>query len=137
MIVKDLDGNESMWKISATPKSKKRTKKSTYHQLALKLIKKTYPIYPVCQETPINIHDNFWLYLDIYLPTINIALEIHGEQHYKFNTLFHKHKLDFVKQRRNDRLKREWCELNKVGLIVLPYNESVEQWLDRIESYEY
>ena len=133
MIVTDLDGTHTTWKIS---KAKTRASTSSYHKQAIKLINKLYPLYSVCEEVPINVQNNLWLYIDIYLPTINMALEVHGEQHYKFNPFFHKTRLDFVQQRHNDRLKREWCELNNVAFISLPY-DCIDQWQSRIEDYEY
>jgi len=137
MIVNDLNGISSAWKISVSPKSKKRNKTSNYHSLAKSLLGIMYPVYSICEEIPINIQNNIWLYLDIYLPTINMAIEIHGEQHYSFNVFFHKTQLGFLQQKQNDRLKQEWCKLNNVALICLPYNETTEEWQDRIENYEY
>ena len=33
-----------------------------------------------------------------------------------------------------DREKREWCELNSIEYIELPYNEKENQWVERIKN---
>lgn len=137
MKVIDLDGNKTQWKISASPKAKKRLSKSEYHKLACSIIHTLYPTYIICEEVPIKIQNKLWLYLDIYLPTINMAIEVQGEQHYKFSPFFHKTKLDFLKQRKNDRLKKEWCEINSIAIVCLKYNETIEEWKNHILNYKY
>lgn len=29
--------------------------------------------------------------------------------------------------------KKEWCSYNNISVVELPYNESMEQWQDRIK----
>ena len=33
-----------------------------------------------------------------------------------------------------DREKQEWCFLNHIKYVELPYNESLEQWTHRIKA---
>jgi very-short-patch-repair endonuclease len=72
------------------------------------------------------------LYFDFLVPSANLAVEVQGEQHYKFNSFFHKHKAGLLASKSRDRQKREWCELNGITLLEFPYNESDEQWKLRI-----
>ena len=73
------------------------------------------------------------LYLDIFMPSISLAIEVHGRQHYEFVPFFHKTKMDFLLARKRDRDKIEWCELNDIVLVSLPYNEE-DRWKSLISS---
>ena len=39
----------------------------------------------------------------------------------------------FLQSKANDDLKREWCELNNIQLIVLPYDKK-DDWRTYIEE---
>ena len=54
-------------------------------------------------------------------------IEIHGRQHYEYVPFFHGSYLGFSDSLKRDRDKKEWCFLNKISLVVLPYNR-VEDW---------
>jgi hypothetical protein len=71
-------------------------------------------------------------HLDVYIPSLNLALEYHGEQanilgisysnaiffqHYKYTSIYGPPDL----QMERDRLKREACERSGVTLIEVPY----------------
>jgi hypothetical protein len=59
--------------------------------------------------------------LDLYNKDHNLAIEIHGEQHYNYVPYFHESE-DIFKQRQNDDLvKEQLCKSNEVNLIVVPY----------------
>lgn len=34
---------------------------------------------------------------------------------------------------KRDNEKKEWCELNNIQLVELPYNEDINEWRKRIE----
>lgn len=102
-------------------------KKSSLHIEARKILKSIYPMFIILEEVPAKINNNKTLYIDFYIPNANIAVEVNGEQHYKFSTMYHKSKADLVKAVANDNLKQSWCEKNNVKLITLPYNEQ-ENW---------
>jgi hypothetical protein len=74
------------------------------------------------------------LRFDFYLPHYEVAVEVHGEQHYSYSSFFHGTQWDFIQAKRNDRMKKEWCELNGITLIELPYNESEKEWEKRLTS---
>ena len=42
--------------------------------------------------------------------------------------------MSFLKAQKKDREKVEWCELNNIKLIELPYNESTDEWTKRLSA---
>jgi hypothetical protein len=40
--------------------------------------------------------------------------------------------LGFVKAKKRDADKKEWCELNSIQYIDLPFDETEDQWKKRI-----
>ena len=84
------------------------------------------------QEVAIPLRRTEALYLDFYIPLLKKAIEVHGEQHYKFVAHFHNNAMGFIKHKKRDNDKKEWCEINGIEYIELPYNESIEQWKQRI-----
>jgi len=128
MNVQDLDGNITSWKlVGHIVGINQRTSRSQYHLQARELLKKTYPTLQLLEEVPIVIRQNATLYLDFYFPLIKKAIEVHGEQHYKFIPFFHEHRIGFLRQLGRDRDKEEWCEINKIELIIFKYDKQ-DQW---------
>jgi hypothetical protein len=84
------------------------------------------------QELSIPLRRNETLYLDFYIPLLKKAIEVHGEQHYKFVAYYHNNAMGFIKHKKRDNEKREWCEINNIEYIELPFNESLEEWKQRI-----
>jgi hypothetical protein len=66
------------------------------------------------------------LHLDFFLPRRKLAVEVQGEQHYKFNAFFHKSKADFVAQKNRDKRKENWCEINSIRLVKIRWGEKEE-----------
>lgn len=124
MIVQSLDGNTSKLKLNYTTYNHH----SQLHEQAAILIHKLYPYISIAEEVPIEITRSKTLYLDIFLAKLDTAIEIHGEQHFKFIQYFHTTKANFYKQQRNDELKKQWCELNNIRLIELLYDRSIDEW---------
>lgn len=58
------------------------------------------------------------LRIDFFLPNINIAVEVHGRQHFEFVKHFHGTLAKFAQAKKNDADKAKWCELNDIELIV-------------------
>lgn len=73
------------------------------------------------------------LYLDFFLPSERLAIEIQGSQHYHYNKYFHGDKSRFLEQQKRDRKKAEWCELNKIRLVLINYDEPEENILLKIK----
>jgi len=92
------------------------------------MLKELYPTVHILEEVTINPRFGEALYLDFYIALHKICVEVHGEQHYKFSTLFHSSSAAFLLGRKNDATKETWCEINKIQFIALPYNEDVDEW---------
>jgi len=73
------------------------------------------------------------LYLDFFLPIARVAVEVQGQQHYKYSKFFHGDKSKLIEQQQRDRRKASWCELNSIRLVLIPYNASEEKILSLIK----
>lgn len=127
MNVKDLDGNNSVWHLTGNIVRGTIENKSSYHLHARTVIKQLYPTMQILEEVPVNIRKSETLYLDFYIPLIRKCVEVHGEQHYKFVAHYHTNKLAFLKAQKRDFDKKEWCKINGIKYIELPYNTQ-DKW---------
>jgi hypothetical protein len=68
---------------------------------------------------------------DFYLPNYNLFIEYDGEQHFKSIDYFGGDD-EFKKIIHNDNLKNEYCKLNNINLLRIPYTEfkKIENILD-------
>jgi hypothetical protein len=132
MLIKDLDDNTHNWQLIGNMAHSKLTNKSNLHMQARSLIKNIFPTLVVLEEVPIILRKSETLFLDFYLPLIKFCIEVHGEQHYKFVAHYHSNQLGFMKHKKRDREKVEWCYKNDIKYIELPFNETVDQWEQRI-----
>jgi very-short-patch-repair endonuclease len=137
--VTGLNGKEYIWNLSSYDVfNDDKRKRSKYHLRARNLLREIYNSYRILEEVKLpgstELHRRSVLYLDFYIPSIKIAIEVHGEQHYKFNPFFHKSMADFVKSKARDEDKISWCELNGIKVIILKYSESEDEWRERIKS---
>lgn len=133
MKIKGLDNKEHLWSLS----DKQRGKVSQHHQRARELLQSLFPLDKVYEEQmlPGSKTGQFGLLCaDFYIHSRKLMFEVQGEQHFEYNSFFYKSKLDFLKAKKRDADKKEWCELNGIILIELPYNESNEQWTARING---
>jgi hypothetical protein len=64
---------------------------------------------------------------DFFIPELPRVIEVHGEQHYKYVKHFHKSETDFAVAQKNDLIKQEWCNLNEIGYVELPFNK-IKEW---------
>jgi very-short-patch-repair endonuclease len=128
MKVIDLDGQEHTLKLSSNPinRAKLREGRSSYHLAAREMLCEMFVSYYIIEEVPIKINRGTQLYLDFFIPLLPLAVEVHGEQHYTYVKHFHRSKLNFLKQKRNDSMKAEWCHLNSIRLVVLKWDEQHE-----------
>lgn len=132
MLVKDIDGASHNWNLTGNMAKGRVENKSSLHLAARSLIISAFPTLQVLEEVPIPLRRSDTLYLDFYLPLKKVCIEVHGEQHYKFVPFYHNNMLSFLKAQKRDREKQEWCAINGIEYISLPYNETVDQWKDRI-----
>lgn len=118
--VKGLDGREYQWKLTSEP----RENASQYHQRAKELLSQSFPFDPILEE--IYLPGAGRLYADFFLPRQRMIVEVHGEQHYSFSLHLHRDKSGFLRSKIRDNKKKEWCEINSITLIELPYNRESE-----------
>ena len=133
MQVKDLDGNTSHWQLIGNIFHGSLQNKSSLHLEARNLIHECFPTLQVLEEVQIMPRRSDILYLDFYLPLIKTCIEVHGEQHYKFSKFFHSSTLGFIRQKKRDQEKQEWCRLNGIKYIELPFDQK-DQWRSRIKD---
>ena len=139
MKAKGINGREYTWNlIKYDVFYDDNRKRSKYHIRARNLLKEIYNSYRILEEVKLpgstSLNRKSVLYLDFYIPSIKLAIEVHGEQHYGFNPFFHKNKADFLKSVARDEDKIAWCDLNDIKLITLKYSESEDEWRQRIKS---
>lgn len=128
-----LDGYEYKISLASLTTKSSLNNKSNFHLLARELLKQNYPTLQILEEMPIQIRKSETLYMDFFIPLSKKCIEVHGEQHYEFTPFYHRTKLDFFKQQKRDREKREWCHINNIAYIELPYNKQ-EDWLEIINN---
>ena len=67
------------------------------------------------------------LTFDFFNATRNIAVEVDGNQHYKYNKFFHSNSgQNFLSQLQRDEKKEYFCEINNIELIRILESEIVE-----------
>lgn len=133
MQVRDLDGNVSRWKLIGGIAKGAYDNKSSLHLQARDLIKECFPTLQILEEVSIPLRRSESLVLDFYLPLNKKCVEVHGEQHYKFSRFFHKDMMGFIRHKKRDKEKKEWCRINDIEYIELPYDK-IDEWKQRITN---
>jgi hypothetical protein len=135
MKIRGLDGQIHNWKLHGyVVRASESRPRSKLHLKARSILKDIFPTVQILEEVAAPITRTEKLFFDFYLNTVKLVVEVHGQQHYKFNTMFHTSAQDFANQRKRDRRKAEWCEYNNITYIELPYNEDEDQWRIRINQ---
>ena len=132
MKVTGLDGSTYNW----NPKSG-GGKRSKLHKKAKEALDICFPYDRILEEVTLpgtkNTFRKGTLRADFYVPNRNMVVEVHGEQHFKFNKFHYKDKLSFFRAQARDRDKLEWCEINDITVVTLNYNETQEQWIEKFK----
>ena len=126
-----LDDRNYNW----NPKSR-QSKKSKYHLLARRILIELFPFDNIYEEVtlPGTYVTGRNLIADFLIPNKNMLVEVHGEQHYSFNKFFHNSSPEYLRAKARDQNKKQWCTLNGITLIELPYNETEHEWRARISN---
>jgi hypothetical protein len=72
--------------------------------------------------------------IDVSIPSLKIAIEYNGEQHYRPIEFFGGREM-FVLQKKRDTLKKKKCSSNGVKLFIVKYNEDLDTALDKIKLF--
>ncbi len=130
MRVEGLDGRTYSWNLAGhVPLGGDSRPRSADHVRARTLLEKLFPSDRRLEEVPLP---GMGLFVDFYIPLRGLMVEVNGPQHYEFVRYFHKTWFGFLESLRRDREKREWCELNELVLVELPYTETNDEWTTRI-----
>lgn len=139
MKVLGINGKEYVWNLTGYDIfNDDKRKRSRFHIRARNLLKEVFNSYRILEEVKLpgstELHRKSVLYLDFYIPSIKLAIEVHGKQHYEFCPFFHRSRAEFLKGQARDDDKIEWCRLNSIKLVTLKYTESDDEWRQRIKS---
>jgi len=111
--------------------------KSSLHTLARDIIKEMFPGLAIYEEVTLpgskRLGRSSLLYADFFIPDAMLVIEVHGRQHYQYCSFFHKDKIDFVNAKKRDTDKIEWCEMNNIKIVALPFNEK-DTWKNLIQQ---
>ena len=111
-------------------------KRSKLHQKAKTVLDSCFPHDRILEEVTLpgtKTVRSKCLRADFYIPNRNLIVEVHGEQHFRFNAFHYDDKLAFFRAQARDRSKTEWCKLNEIRLIQLNYNEDEDEWRNKIQ----
>lgn len=110
---------------------------SAQQLLIYDLVQQLYPKYNIEYEYPIGDLNQR---IDIFVPTIGVAFEIHGIQHYKYNSFFFKDELAWNNSVNLDNRKVKYLKDKGVKLVEIPYNskiKTVEELRQLVDSVDY
>jgi len=115
MIVKIYDGSEININL------KKYLLKETYQRSKFQTrikeqLKEEYPSDNIYEEVYIPIEK---FYLDLFIPSRQLVIEIQGKQHSMHIKFFHKTKIDFNNQKNRDERKINFCLLNNFKFVAV------------------
>jgi hypothetical protein len=131
--VTGINGRVYKWNLSYYNVFEDETRpRSQYHKVARELLKKLYGSFTILEEVQIPGSRNP-LCLDFFIPNLDLAVEVHGEQHYKYIPFFHKTKAKFFKSLKRDTVKEDWCLTNNIRLVVLKYDEQ-DKWRNQLSG---
>jgi len=132
-----FDGKWHKFNYAKDRSRKFRKKTSSLHREARPIIGAVWPCSSIYEEVTLpgskKTGAKSVLYADFFIPDVMTIVEVHGQQHYKMCHFFYKDQMDFVNAKKRDLNKVEWCDLNNIRLIVLPYNER-QKWAEILNS---
>ena len=94
-------------------------------QELLEIVKQLFPNQRI--EFEHNVADRGALFLDIFLPRLDLAFEYDGIQHFQYIEHFHGDRMGFAKARKRDAEKDDACENKGITLIRVAYNEEMNK----------
>ena len=67
------------------------------------------------------------MYVDIYVPSLNLCVEYQGMQHYIYPNRYHKSYDEFIRQRERDKQKKELILKHGLNYLVWLWNEPISR----------
>jgi hypothetical protein len=132
-----FDNKEHLFNYAKNRVRKFLKNKSSLHVLARDIIKEMFPGLAVYEEVTLpgskKLGRSSLLYADFFVPDAMLVIEVHGRQHYQYCSFFHKDKIDFVNSKKRDNDKIEWCKINDIKIVILPFNEK-HTWKNLIQQ---
>jgi len=134
MKILDLDNKERIWSLHGYTVNggNDRAARSQYHLKARQLLREAFPTLTVLEEVGIPIRRGEMVYVDFYIPLRRLAFEVQGEQHFKYIPHFHHTLSNFRKAKTRDYDKKRWLEQNGITLVEFCYNETIEEWKNKL-----
>lgn len=93
--------------------------------------------YSIIHEYPIGDLNQR---IDIFIPKLGIAIEVNGEQHYKYNSFFYKDELAWNNAMRLDNDKHKYLEEHGVKVVYIPFDTKIktaDQLKQLVDSINY
>lgn len=87
-----------------------------------KIIRKWLEDNHIAYEVQYKIGNKTWRY-DIYIPSTNTIVEVHGSQHYQFEKHFHKSLKVFYQKQKRDKDKQRYAESFGHNYLIVDYRE--------------
>lgn len=94
---------------------------SNFEDQIEELLDEAFPRCTIFPQHPVKFEGD-QLFIDFYIPSMNLAIECQGEQHYKFVPHFHRDEAGFKAYLERDDVKRRWAKKNKVKLVEISYD---------------
>lgn len=102
-------------------------------QRCIELIRELFPLDPICIEVPLPKKGGGKLFLDVFLPNKNLAIEVHGKQHSAYVKHFHSSYDGFINAVNRDSYKAELLSLNGITLITL--YDGAKNWREQLQNW--
>jgi very-short-patch-repair endonuclease len=68
--------------------------------------------------------------IDFYNANKKIAIEVDGDQHYKYNKFFHNNdRINFLSQLKRDQKKEDFCKINNIKLVRIIESDTLNKEL--------
>jgi hypothetical protein len=112
MKLRCLDGTEV--KIDIKPSDYSGTSRSEIQRQIGARLKELYPRQVILEEFRIP---KTRMSLDFFIPRLGLAYEVQGRQHDEFVAHFHGTIDGLHAQKKRDKHKQEWCDLNNILLV--------------------
>ena len=93
-------------------KNNKRENCSIGHRIMRKTLNILFPLIDIYEEVFVD-----GLYLDFFVPSLGLIIEIDGVQHDKYIEFFHKSAAGFMTSIKNDDHKKALADLNNFKLL--------------------